>query len=83
MKVRITECLEIDLDKDQWCCQGCGFPLIGARENYKKGCLVAERPLEEVHPPLVEGQALQFLPGPGVLPLAGILLPGLREIAGK
>lgn len=62
MKVRITEYLEIDLKSEQWCCQRCGKALISARENYKKGCLVAERPLEEIHPPLVEGQAYSFCP---------------------
>ncbi len=64
MKVRITEYLEIDLDLETWICQRCGHALIGARENYKKGCVVAERPLEEVHPPFVEGQAISFSPDP-------------------
>ncbi len=80
MKVRITECLEIDLDKDQWCCQGCGFPLIGARENYKKGCLVAERSLEEVHPPLVEGQAYSFCPDPAYCRLLEFYCPGCGKL---
>lgn len=64
MKIRITEYLEIDLEKEQWCCQRCGKELISARENYKKGCAVAERPLEEVHPPLVEGKQYSFCPDP-------------------
>ena len=64
MKVRITEYLEIDLDTDQWCCQRCGYALIDACENYKKGCLVAERPLEDVHPPMVKGEAYSFTPDP-------------------
>jgi acetophenone carboxylase len=64
MRVRITEYLEIDLDLEKWICQRCEQPLISARENYKKGCLVAERPLEEVHPPMVEGQAYSFSPDP-------------------
>jgi acetone carboxylase gamma subunit len=63
-RVRITEYLEIDLKTEQWCCQRCGTALIGARENYKKGCLVAERPLQEVHPPLNEGQIFSFCPDP-------------------
>lgn len=62
MKLRITEYLEIDLATQQWLCQRCGQALIDARENYKKGCLVAERPLDEVHPRLVEGQAYSFCP---------------------
>ena len=64
MKVRITEYLEIDLENEQWCCQRCGHTLISARESYKKGCLVAERPLEEVHPPLVDGHEYSFRPDP-------------------
>ncbi len=64
MKVRITEYLEIDLDQEKWCCQRCGHGLIGARENYKRGCLVAEKPFEEVHPALVEGKEYSFSPDP-------------------
>lgn len=64
MKIRITEYLEINLANESWCCQRCGEVLISARENYKKGCLVAERSLESVHPPLVEGQGYSFCPDP-------------------
>ena len=64
MKIRVTEYLEIDLDTENWCCQRCGDALTSARENYKKGCLVAERPMESVHPPMVEGQAYSFCPDP-------------------
>jgi len=62
MRVRITEYLEIDLHSEQWCCQRCGHALISGRKNYKKGCLVAERPLRDVHPPMVEGEAYSFCP---------------------
>jgi acetone carboxylase gamma subunit len=64
MKIRITEYLEIDLDSQKWCCQRCGKELVDARENYKKGCLVAEKPLDEVYPPLTEGEAYGFRPDP-------------------
>lgn len=64
MKVRITEYLEIDVENENWICERCGRVLIGARENYKKGCLVAEKELEEVHPHLVEGQTYSFSPDP-------------------
>ena len=60
--MRITEYLEIDLHVEKWCCQRCCHALISARENYKKGCLVAERPLAEVHPPMVEGETYSFCP---------------------
>ncbi len=64
MKVRITEYLEIDLEAENWVCRRCGHALVGARENYKRGCLVAEMPLEEVYPPLVQGRAFSFRPDP-------------------
>ncbi|MFH1135436.1 MAG: acetone carboxylase subunit gamma [Pseudomonadota bacterium] len=64
MKIRIAEYLEIDLEKEAWLCQRCGHELTGARENYKKGCLVAERPLAEVHPPVMENQPYAFSPDP-------------------
>ena len=74
-RVRITEYLEIDLDAEQWCCNRCGATLISARENYKKGCLVAERQLQEVHPPLVEGQMYSFCPDPNYCRLIEFYCP--------
>ena len=62
MNVRITEYLEIDLISEKWCCQRCGNALISAFENYKKGCLVAERSLQDVHPPMVEEESYSFCP---------------------
>jgi acetone carboxylase gamma subunit len=75
MKVRITEYLEIDLEKEAWCCQRCGHELIGARENYKRGCLAAERPMTEVHPLLVDGQAYSFSPDPDYCRLVEFYCP--------
>lgn len=53
---RITEYLDIDLEKETWVCNRCSKELISARENYKKGCLVYERDPTTIHPPLVEGE---------------------------
>jgi acetophenone carboxylase len=39
-KRQITEYLDIDLEKELWCCNRCGHELISARDNYKKGCRV-------------------------------------------
>ena len=64
MKVRITEYLDVDLATEQWCCNRCGYAIASARENYKTGCLVAEVPIEEAHPPLVDGAAYTFTPDP-------------------
>ncbi|MCF8120665.1 MAG: acetone carboxylase subunit gamma [Deltaproteobacteria bacterium] len=76
MKVRITEYLEIDLEKEKWCCHRCGYILMDARENYKKGCLVAEKPLTDIHPPLNEGQAYSFCPDPDFCRLLEFYCPG-------
>lgn len=62
MIVRITEYLDIDLSTEKWLCHCCGHEIAEARANYKTGCLVAEVPLDEAHPPLVEGEAFSFTP---------------------
>lgn len=76
MKIRITEYLEIDLDIQKWCCQRCGQSLIDARENYKKGCLVAEKPLEEVYPSLTADQTYGFTPDTDFCRLVEFYCPG-------
>ena len=55
-QIRFTEYLNLDLDTEKWCCHDCGTELIGARENYKHGCLVAERMPEEIHNPVIDGE---------------------------
>ena len=42
-RIRFTEYLDLDIDRELWLCHSCDHPLISARENYKRGCLVAER----------------------------------------
>ena len=76
MKLRITEYLDIDLARELWCCNRCGTALVGARENYKHGCLVAERPLEEVHPPLVSASEFSFCFDPDYCRLLEFYCPG-------
>ena len=55
MKKQITENLDIELDKEMWCCNHCNAELISGRENYKKGCLVYERDPRTIYRPVVEG----------------------------
>ena len=55
-KRQITEYLDIDLEREMWCCNRCARDIISARDNYKKGCLVYERDPRTVHSPLVEGE---------------------------
>jgi acetone carboxylase gamma subunit len=62
-KRQITEYLDIDLEKEMWCCNRCGRELISARENYKKGCLVCERDPREIYNPLVD-ETYNFAPDP-------------------
>jgi len=63
MKRRITEYLDIDLEKEAWACNVCGHELISARENYKKGCLVYARNPREIWDPVVD-EPLNFAPDP-------------------
>ncbi len=55
-KVRITEYLDIDLDKELWTCHVCDHELIGAREQYKKGCVVHERDPKEIYPAVYDAE---------------------------
>lgn len=48
LRVRITEYLDIDVDEEMWHCNRCGYALISARDNYKKGCLVYDRDPREI-----------------------------------
>ncbi len=64
MRVRITESLDIDLISEQWCCNRCGFALIGARSNYKEGCLIRAREPAAVYQPLVVQEPYTFSPDP-------------------
>ena len=63
IKRQITEYLDIDLEKEMWCCNRCGCELMSARENYKKGCLVYERDPRTIYNPVAEGP-VSFCPDP-------------------
>lgn len=49
MRRHITEYLDLDLEREMWCCHRCGGDLISAREDYKRGCLLYERDPTTVH----------------------------------
>lgn len=80
MRVRITEHLDIDLSTEQWLCNRCGHALAPARGNYKTGCLVAEVPMHEAHPPMTEGAAFSFSPDPDYCRLVEFYCPGCATI---
>lgn len=78
--VRITENLSIDLERERWTCHACGHDLGPARANYKEGCMVAEIPLAEAHPPLVRGQSYSFTPDPDFCRLIEFYCPSCGTI---
>ena len=55
MKRSITESLVADTESLEWECRRCGHPLGPVAENYKKGCLIAQRDPKEIWEPLIEG----------------------------
>lgn len=55
MKRRITEMLDVDLDREKWCCNRCGAELASARESYKRGTLVHDRDPRTLYPPSDQG----------------------------
>ena len=74
-RIRFTEYLDLDLNTDTWRCNCCGRELISARENYKRGCLVAERDPSEIHPPIIEGE-YSFSPDPDWVRVLEFYCPG-------
>ena len=54
--LHITEYVDVNLDTERWSCHDCGHDFGSARDNYKRGLLVAERDPREIHPPVIEGE---------------------------
>ena len=76
MKVRITEYLDIDLERKMWCCNRCGYELVAADKNYKKGCLVYERDPREIHNPIIGQSEYNFAPDPEWCRIIEFYCPG-------
>jgi acetone carboxylase gamma subunit len=74
-RIRITEYLDLDLDRELWLCNRCGRPLGSARDNYKKGCLLHDRDPREIHAPLVSG-VYNFSPDPQWVRIVEYCCPG-------
>lgn len=72
-KVQFTESLDIDLEKEMWCCNRCGRELISARENYKKGCVVYDRDPREIYNPVLEDAS--FAPDPEICRIVEFYCP--------
>jgi acetone carboxylase gamma subunit len=78
MKVNITEYLCIELDTEQWKCRVCDQEFGSARDNYKRGLLLHNRKLDEVHPHLLDPEkyAYTFSPDPEFTALIEYYCPG-------
>lgn len=74
-RIRVTEYLDLDLEREQWICNRCDHTLGPARDNYKKGCLLYDRDPREVHTPLVEGP-YSFSPDPLWVRIVEFYCPG-------
>jgi acetophenone carboxylase len=74
-KLRITEYLDLDVDKEQWLCNRCGHVIGAARENYKRGCLVYDRDPREIHQPILQGP-FNFSPDPMWVRIVEFYCPG-------
>lgn len=78
--IQITEYLDLNLDKEQWCCNRCQHTLAPASANYKTGTVVTERDMTEVHPPLVEDQQYSFSPDPDYCRLLEFYCPNCATL---
>jgi acetone carboxylase gamma subunit len=74
-RIRITEYLDLDIERERWVCHCCGHEIGPARENYKQGCLLYDRDPREIHPPLVSGE-FNFSPDPLWVRIVEIYCPG-------
>jgi len=74
-RIRVTEYLDLDLDREQWMCNRCGYVFGLAGENYKKGCLLYDRDPREIHTPIVEGK-YSFSPDPLWVRIVEFYCPG-------
>lgn len=78
-KMRITETVEIDLDKEMWCCNRCHAEICSAREPYIKGCLVYERPAGEIYGPPIpvkqDSATISYAPDPDFMRIVEFYCP--------
>jgi len=83
-RMRITETLEIDLDKEMWCCSRCHAEIHPARESYLKGCIVYEKPAEEIYGPafpiMQDSAAISYAPDPDFMRVIEFYCPECAAI---
>lgn len=56
----MTEYLEIELNKDIWCCRKCNYEIGSAHKSYKEGLLVYVRDPREIHRPILDPKLYEF-----------------------
>jgi len=74
-RIRITEYLDLEIDRERWLCNRCDHDLGSVRENYKKGCLLYDRDPREVHPAVVSAP-FNFSPDPQWVRIVEYYCPG-------
>jgi acetone carboxylase gamma subunit len=74
-RIRITEYLDLDIEREEWMCNRCGRVLGPARESYKKGCLMHDRDPREIHPRVVSAD-FNFAPDPLWVRIVECYCPG-------
>lgn len=60
MKIPMTECLEIDLQRELWICRRCAHEIGSARAPYKEGLLGYVRDPSEIHKPILDPELYEF-----------------------
>ena len=84
IKMRITESLDIDLDKEMWCCSRCNAEIHSARESYLKGCLVYEKPASEIYGPPIpikqDSATISYAPKPDFMRVVEFYCPNCGAI---
>lgn len=73
--LRVAEGVNLELDAERWQCAKCGHDCGSAREDMRRGMLVAERDPAEVHPPLIDTK-FNFSPNPQWIRILEFYCPG-------
>ncbi|MEE8318815.1 MAG: acetone carboxylase subunit gamma [Dehalococcoidales bacterium] len=77
--IRITETVEIDLDKEMWRCSHCHTEIHPARESYLNGCLVYEKPASEIYGPPIPiksgSSEISYAPDPDFMRIVEFYCP--------
>ncbi|MEQ8660158.1 MAG: acetone carboxylase subunit gamma [Gammaproteobacteria bacterium] len=73
--LHVGDNLDCDLARERWVCGKCGHDLGSARDDVKRGLLVAERDPGEIHRPLIDAP-YTFAPNPAWVRVLEFYCPG-------